>query len=195
MKKQKFSWLFLFLQFSTYLAFLLELSKGVAKQGKGAGKEEFPEHWIFLLLLATPHNGTPKRKMEPRLGWEILICCRTMFAWNNDVQCQIMLCECHENKLKSSDGCFGGWWVCQNQMLTDCPSVAGIGHIGMGLWALLLNNLCMELWCPTSKHPFWVLWKKPNCQQDCTFQEHFQWKRSHWLSEWRILDCKKIKKG
>jgi len=30
---------------------LLELSKGAAKQGKGAGKEEFPEH---LLLFETP---------------------------------------------------------------------------------------------------------------------------------------------
>jgi len=42
--------------------FLLELSKGAAKQGKGVGKEEFPEHWIFLLLLATLHEGTRKGK-------------------------------------------------------------------------------------------------------------------------------------
>jgi len=34
--------------------FLLALSKGAAKQGKGAGKDEFPEHWILLLLLETP---------------------------------------------------------------------------------------------------------------------------------------------
>jgi len=33
-------------------------SKGILKKGKGAGKEEFSEHWIFLLLLATPHEGT-----------------------------------------------------------------------------------------------------------------------------------------
>jgi len=46
--------------------FLLELSKGATKQGKGAGIEEFPEHWIFLLLLETPHEGTLKRKMQPR---------------------------------------------------------------------------------------------------------------------------------
>jgi len=36
------------------MVFLLELSKGAAKQGKGAGKEEFPEHWILLLLFKTP---------------------------------------------------------------------------------------------------------------------------------------------
>jgi len=58
MKKQKFSQLFLFLQFSSNLVFLLGLSKGAAQQEKGAGKEEFPEHWIFLLLLATPQEGT-----------------------------------------------------------------------------------------------------------------------------------------
>jgi len=52
------------------LGFILELSKGAAKQGKGEGKEEFPEHWIFLLLLAIPHEGTPKRKMQLRpTGW------------------------------------------------------------------------------------------------------------------------------
>jgi len=38
--------------------FLLALPKGTLKKGKGAGKEEFPEHWIFLLLLATPNEGT-----------------------------------------------------------------------------------------------------------------------------------------
>jgi len=36
--------------------FLLALSKKIGKRGKGAGKEEFPEHWIFLILL---DRGTP----------------------------------------------------------------------------------------------------------------------------------------
>jgi len=49
----------------------LELSKGAAKQGKGAGKEEFPEHWIFLLLFETPHKGTLKRKMQPRSASDV----------------------------------------------------------------------------------------------------------------------------
>jgi len=35
---------------------LLELSKGAGKQRKGAGKEEFLEHWVFLLLLETPEE-------------------------------------------------------------------------------------------------------------------------------------------
>jgi len=32
--------------------FLLAHPKGTLKKGKGKGKEEFPEHWIFPLLLA-----------------------------------------------------------------------------------------------------------------------------------------------
>jgi len=34
--------------------FLLAHPKGTPKKGKGKGKEEFPEHWIFPLLLAPP---------------------------------------------------------------------------------------------------------------------------------------------
>jgi len=34
--------------------FLLALPKGTLKKGKGKGKEEFPEHWIFPLRLAPP---------------------------------------------------------------------------------------------------------------------------------------------
>jgi len=43
----------------------MTLSKRGGKQGKGAGTEECPEHWIILLLLDPPHKGTPKRKMRP----------------------------------------------------------------------------------------------------------------------------------
>jgi len=47
--------------------FLLALSKGAAKQRKGAGKEEFPEHWIFLLLLETPPRRNTKNENPTKL--------------------------------------------------------------------------------------------------------------------------------
>jgi len=38
--------------------FLLAFPKGRLKKGKGKGKEEFPENWIFPFLLAPPREGT-----------------------------------------------------------------------------------------------------------------------------------------
>jgi len=32
--------------------------KGTLKKGKGKGKEEFPENWIFPLLFSPPREGT-----------------------------------------------------------------------------------------------------------------------------------------
>jgi len=37
-------------------------SERAGKQGKGAGKEEFREHWIFLLLLDPPPPGRNPKK-------------------------------------------------------------------------------------------------------------------------------------
>jgi len=44
--------------------FLLAHPKGTQKKGKGKGKgkEEFPEHWIFPLLLAPPAKEREKGK-------------------------------------------------------------------------------------------------------------------------------------
>jgi len=76
MKWQKFSWLFLLLQFSSNLVFLLELSKGAGKRGKGAGKQGIPRTLDFPSPFGDPHEGTPKRKMQPsvKLSFEKTRC-------------------------------------------------------------------------------------------------------------------------
>jgi len=66
MKKQGFSWLFLFLQFSSNQVFVLALSKRAGKHGKGAGKEDFPEHWMFLLLPPWRNTKTENATKDPR---------------------------------------------------------------------------------------------------------------------------------
>jgi len=42
----------------------LTLSEEGGNTGKEAEKEENAQHWIFLLLLDPPKEGTPKRKMQ-----------------------------------------------------------------------------------------------------------------------------------
>ena len=111
------------------------------------------------MFCATKHGGVVRTKCWVKIvplclklvmsGWEILLCCWTISAWNNGAQCKNVLSECHKNKLKSSDGSFCVWWVSQSQVLSENGhSVARIGDIVMGLEALLLSNVRIEPWCP-----------------------------------------------
>jgi len=88
---------------------LLTLSKGAGKRGKGAGKGEFPEHWIFFLparrnsLEENATKAVPLLATVHEMGWLQPV---TVITTDNSVARSILNGTAKQKCSKASDMLF-----------------------------------------------------------------------------------------